>query len=209
MQNKEPEYKDLYKNILEIGKSKINNGVSYYDLCQILKTKGFEINGCSTLAIKKFFCDNFYHIPTEDKPEPTPKNLSQQHCKCNFVMKGEACLYLERLNELEELKRSNKISKLLAWSAIIIGVLSAFGGNYPDWEDYFNKKSQNKSNKEQLKDSKLNNPTIKHQQLNVEQIEKNNLSFDTFHNVQITPTKKLQNPILTKDQKTIPSVSPK
>ena len=73
MPNNQSEYKELYKTILEIGKSRINEGVSYSKLKEDLENKGFIIDNCSEFAIKKFFCDNFFHLSNHRKPEPTPK----------------------------------------------------------------------------------------------------------------------------------------
>ncbi|MBK6544580.1 MAG: hypothetical protein IPG12_04830 [Saprospiraceae bacterium] len=145
------EYKDLYKTILEIGKTKINSGISYNELCQTLSEKSFIIDGCSSLAIRKFFCDNFYHIPQENIPEPNPKNLSTHHCTCNFVMIDDACLYLEKLNELEHLKEDGKNTRRLANWAIAIGVISAFIGNWPDWHTYIKEKFYNTTPQAELK----------------------------------------------------------
>lgn len=143
--NKPNEYKDLYKTILEIGKSRINEGVSYHELIEILKTKGFTIESCSQLAIKKFFCDNFFHLSNHRKPEPTPQNIERYHKYCGFVMTGEACLTLERLIELGQLKRANRINFIIGIAAIAIGFVGAFLGNYPDWDEYCAKKHKNKS----------------------------------------------------------------
>lgn len=129
MSNIQTEYKNLYRRILEIGKTRINTGISYTDLANTLKSEGLSIDGCSTLAIKKFFCDNFYHATAHDKPAPTPENLMKEHPTCNFVMTGDACLALEKFIEVEELKKSSKLNFWLAVTAIVIGAI----GNIPNW----------------------------------------------------------------------------
>jgi len=129
MHNNQSEYKDLYKTILEIGKSRINEGISYKELKSKLVCKGFKMDDCSELAVKKFMIDNYFHLPSEDKDEPTPKNIEEQHPDCGFVMTGEACLKLERLIELEQLKSSNTLNFRLAIAAIVIGLI----GNLPNW----------------------------------------------------------------------------
>jgi hypothetical protein len=129
MSNIQSEYKNLYRKILEIGKTRINTGISYTDLTNTLKAEGLSIDGCSTLAIKKFFCDNFYHATAHNKPAPTPENLTTEHPTCNFVMTGDACLALEKFTEVEELKKASKLNFWLAIAAIIIGAI----GNIPTW----------------------------------------------------------------------------
>ena len=158
--NIQKEYKYLYKTILEIGKSRVNNGVSYSELLSTLKEMGFVIDGCSKLAISKFFCDNFYHLPSKEKDKPTPENLATQHCGCNFVMTGEACLYLERLNELDQLKKDSKFNFNLAMSAIIIGLVGAFAGNWPDWDAYLKQNNEEKLPKQIPIKSYKKQPTI-------------------------------------------------
>ena len=82
MSNIQSEYKNLYRRILEIGKTRINTGISYTDLANTLKSEGLSIDGCSTLAIKKFFCDNFYHATAHNKPcllytSPSPRDRTR------------------------------------------------------------------------------------------------------------------------------------
>lgn len=132
MSNIQTEYKNLYRRILEIGKTRINTGISYTDLTNTLKAEGLSIDGCSTLAIKKFFCDNFYHATAHNKPAPTPENLTTQHPTCNFVMTGDACLALEKFAEVEELKKSSKVNFRIAIISILLGVASQI----PDWATF-------------------------------------------------------------------------
>ncbi len=46
MSNIQTEYKNLYRRILEIGKTRINTGISYTDLTNTLKAEGLSIDGC-------------------------------------------------------------------------------------------------------------------------------------------------------------------
>lgn len=120
------EYKSLYRRILEIGKDRINTGISYIDLTNILKSEGLSIDGCSSLAIKKFFCDNFYHAAKHDKAAPTPENLTRDHNSCNFVMTGESMLMLERFEELDAMRENNRISRRISFTAIGLSCVIAF-----------------------------------------------------------------------------------
>jgi len=205
--NQEKDYKDLYKTILEIGKSKVNNGLSYNNLIEKLDEQGFKIDDCSKLAVKKFFCDNFFHISNHRKPEPTPKNIERYHKDCNFVMKGEACLYLERLIELEQLKKSGCVNFWIAISAIVTGLIGAFFGNYPDWKEYLSPKKYEKQSLETCTNQDTHTSKGTHPQISVKKVplmDSIQCNLPSNHTSQMPPN---QLPKTSKTPKTIDSVS--
>ena len=191
MSNIQSEYKNLYRRILEIGKTRINTGISYTDLANTLKSEGLSIDGCSTLAIKKFFCDNFYHATAHNKPAPTPENLTIEHPTCNFVMTGDACLALEKFTEVEELKKSSRFNFWIAITSILLGVAAQI----PDWVN-FTKPSNTKSGQS----SQLNSPIDDKSEVTLR------LNYSQFQNLLQQQTLEQTKKNVLKNPNTVPSI---
>ena len=92
------EYSNIYIKVLEIGESKLSSGIAYCDLLVELKDC-VEINNCSTIALKKFFCDNFFHKELHDGKSTVTIAEFEEHLCCNFVMAGEACVAFPLLGQ--------------------------------------------------------------------------------------------------------------
>ena len=115
-------YNNLYINILKIGVSQLDQGLSYTLLKEKLEKKGYDFsNDCIELAVKQWFINCFQHyMGPEDIAEmgeiKTVDDL-ERHLYCNFVLEGKACLtYVEH--------RKSKRNLILAYVAIVIAVLS-------------------------------------------------------------------------------------
>lgn len=137
------EYSNIYVKILEIGESKLSVGLSYHELINELKTC-IEYNGCSVIAIKKFFCDNFFHKELHDGKSTITIAEFDTHHNCNFVMSGEAWNKLQQYKHFQnsktqinllqgqislaqqssnESKQESNLAKKLAYGSIIISLL--------------------------------------------------------------------------------------
>ena len=97
------EYSNIYIKILEIGESKLSVGLSYHELIKELKTC-IEFNGCSVIAIKKFFCDNFFHKELHDGKSTITLAEFDTHHNCNFVMSGDAWNKLQQYKHFQNSK---------------------------------------------------------------------------------------------------------
>lgn len=97
------EYSNIYVKILEIGESKLSVGLSYHELINELKTC-IEFNGCSVIAIKKFFCDNFFHKELHDGKSTVTIAEFDTHHNCNFIMSGEAWNKLQQYKHFQNSK---------------------------------------------------------------------------------------------------------
>lgn len=153
---KEPiisEYSNIYVKILEIGESKLSVGISYHELIKELKTC-IEFNGCSVIAIKKFFCDNFFHKELHDGKSSVTIAEFDTHHNCNFVMSGEAWNKLQQYKHFQnsktqidllqsqiataeqntkESQKESRFARNLAYGAIAISILTSI----PDWKSLF------------------------------------------------------------------------
>lgn len=137
------EYSNIYVKILEIGESKLAVGLSYHELINELKTC-IEFNGCSVIAIKKFFCDNFFHKELHDGKSTVTIAEFDTHHNCNFVMSGEAWNKLQQYKHFQnsktqidllqgqislaqqssnESKQESNFAKKLAYGSIFISIL--------------------------------------------------------------------------------------
>lgn len=97
------EYSNIYIKVLEIGESKLSSGIAYCDLLKELKDC-IEINNCSTIALKKFFCDNFFHKELHDGKSTVTIAEFEEHLCCNFVMSGEAWNKLQQYRHFQNSK---------------------------------------------------------------------------------------------------------
>lgn len=137
------EYSNIYVKILEIGESKLSVGISYHELIKELKTC-IDVNGCSIIAIKKFFCDNFFHKELHDGKSSVTIADFDTHHNCNFVMSGEAWNKLQQYKHFQnsktqidllqgqlylaqqssnEAKQESSVAKKLAYGSIFIAIL--------------------------------------------------------------------------------------
>ena len=111
--NKPKTYDKLYLRILQIGQSKLGEGLSYNDLTDILEKDGYDFsNDCIELAVKHWFYESFFHVGGDDNPYLCFTDL-ENHKDCGFVLKGEHCLVL-----LEHNTSNRNIN--IAWIAIVL-----------------------------------------------------------------------------------------
>jgi hypothetical protein len=117
MANKNVDYHHLYLKILEIGRGRLKDGLSYNELITLLKKDHYDLdNGCVELAIKHWFDESFFHLGQDSNPYSCLKDLPN-HLDCSFVLKGEHSL---RLIEHTTTKRNFTISII----ALIIAFIS-------------------------------------------------------------------------------------
>jgi hypothetical protein len=109
-------YDHLYLNILKIGQSKTETGLSYDVLKEELTKMGYDFeNDCIELAVKQWFYDSFHHFACNEKYDSW-EDLDN-HADCNCILKGESCLMLL------DYRNSNN-SNRAAWIALGLGVLA-------------------------------------------------------------------------------------
>lgn len=142
-------YSNVYEKILELGESKLTDGISYHQLLDELK-ENVKLNNCSKTAIKKFFCDNFFHKELHEGKSSVTLLEFDTHHNCNFVMSGEAWSKLQQYRHFQnsktqidllqsqinladqktqEAKRDSRFARNLAWASIGLSIILGL----PDW----------------------------------------------------------------------------
>jgi hypothetical protein len=125
MKNNNTKYDELYLNILRIGQSRVDTGLSYDNLRIELIKQGYDFeNDCIELAVKQWFYDSFYHRGKEDNPYNCVEDL-EKHLDCSFILKGDSCL---RLIEYDKAHKSN----LAGWISLILSLLAIFYSIFHD-----------------------------------------------------------------------------
>jgi len=125
MKTDNKKYDKLYLNILRIGQSRVDTGLSYNELREELINRGYDFkNDCIELAVKQWFYDSFYHRGQEDNPYTSVVDL-EKHLDCSFILKGDSCL---RLIEYDKAHKSN----LAGWISLILSVLAIFYSIFHD-----------------------------------------------------------------------------
>ena len=74
------------------------------------------------------------------------KNIERYHKNCNFVMTCEACLTLERLIEIKQLKKSSNFNFWIAIISILLGVAAQI----PDWINFLKPSNMKSGQSEQV-----------------------------------------------------------
>lgn len=122
---KNPNYDNLYIDVLKIGRKTAKDGLSYETLKQELTSKNYDFScDCIELAIKQWFFDNFHHKGTDKKP--VDFDSFESHLTCNFIMKGDACL---KLIDYENSKRNIWIAFISMFLAVISIAFSIYTSN--------------------------------------------------------------------------------
>jgi len=111
-----PNYDNLYIDVLKIGRKTAKDGLSYNTLKEELIKKNYDFScDCIELAIKQWFYDNFHHKGSDKKL--VSFDDFENHLTCNFIMKGDACL---KLIDYENSKRNI----LIAFISMFLAILS-------------------------------------------------------------------------------------
>ncbi|MFZ1523494.1 MAG: hypothetical protein WAT22_01680 [Saprospiraceae bacterium] len=207
------EYSNIYIKVLEIGESKLSSGIAYCDLLTELKDC-IEINNCSTIALKKFFCDNFFHKELHDGKASVTIAEFEGHLCCNFVMSGEAWNKLQQYRHFQnsktqidllqgqikiaeqntkEAQKESRFARNLAYGAIAISILTSI----PDWKSLFDSTNSDIKNNTTLSLQQETSQTI--------QLQRTNELFDSLldqlnNRVAVDKTKKENSP---KNDKTL------
>jgi len=159
-------YDELYLQIIKIGRSRVNEGLSYNDLISELKCRGYDIkNDCVELAVKQWFYQSFNHYGADDNPYTCVKDLDN-HQDCQFILNGDACL---RLIEYDTSRKST----IAGYISLILALIAIW---YTVWHD--SKKEPEKSK------TKFELPQgLKRSQLRSERILKPNSCYNLFSSV--------------------------
>ncbi len=114
-------YADLYLRILQIGKERLQSGITYNELYNQLKQEDFDCgNDCIDLAVKHWFVESFFHV-SNDIEIYTGINNIDQHKDCHFVLRGEHSLTL-----LDHQKSKNNLKiACIAVAIAFIGVVAS------------------------------------------------------------------------------------
>lgn len=118
MAKEKANYDKLYLRILEIGRSRLERGISYIELFEILENEGYNVrhNLNIDLALKHWFFEAFYHVAEKGRECTEPLHIGT-HGGCIFILKGEHSL---KLVEHETSVRNYKI----AMGAFIIAIIT-------------------------------------------------------------------------------------
>lgn len=112
-------YDKLYLDILKIGSSKLDSGLSYNDLKSELEKKGYDFeNDCIELAVKQWFYDCFHHYA--DKDEIKSVYDIDKHLDCNWILKGSSCLAMVEHKTSKYNLDIARIALLVAFIALIM-----------------------------------------------------------------------------------------
>ena len=108
--------KNLYIDMIEFGKDKINDGVTFDELEAHLKTKKYNIDRHRL---------SLYFFSTYDSVDAKDRGSSDKMCKpgVRSSLTIESSFRLLEYSELQEARRSSKVAMWTAISAIILSLL--------------------------------------------------------------------------------------
>lgn len=114
-------YETLYIRMLELGYDKMEEGLSFDNLINQLKSEGFDTNNtCLYRAVMTWYVTSFHHLELEGHSTTDLEHGLGKHKSCNFILKGEACLtYIEYRNMIGSRDISESSRK---WSVIAVWV---------------------------------------------------------------------------------------
>ena len=174
---------DLHIALLKFGRDKLENGITFEELCQHIKNRGYEV---SDERLKAYFWDNYETLDRQERGSPS-KAIEKG---LKFSLTVESTFRLIEYEEFKSANRSSRIATRFATAALIVSILAiAFSIYFSNKQlDVSTKIDQDQLNRIlQLKfnDSKINQSLaeiIEMQKLQVEQLKARETDQQDKHN---------------------------
>lgn len=128
MQSFNKKYDDLYLDILQIGRERMLEGLSFNNLKELLKEKGYKVdNDCIEKAIIHCFLHSYSHYDN-DEYEMVNNDLTEfeKHKNCNFILTGVSCLALMNYKNAQSSLTCTKWATIIAVISFLISLISLF-----------------------------------------------------------------------------------
>ena len=125
---------DFHIALLKFGRDKLENGITFEELCEHIKNRGYEV---SDERLKAYFWDNYEILDREERGNPSEaikKGLK-------FSLTVESTFRLIEYEEFKSANRSSRIATGFATAALIVSIVAT------GFSIYFSNKQLNASTK--------------------------------------------------------------